>query len=916
MAKYGGAFVYSTAKYGTGDPGPQPVATGALVKWVIMIDWTGSGFTGVNEAQYCVGMTVKRGREFYIAAKANDIEAMRVWPSTMVMDNATGRYDPYNMDSPLYPNVKPGRRVKIQVIEVANGTVHDVLTGHIADIQPESGNEHQVTITINDGLQWLNDQMVSLPMVLHSTISTAITSILGYANYPFGRDVNAWAQPIPVFDAAQYNAADTVNALASGSLGTFFIAADGTAKYYPLSYAGQPSHALDQAVLLKEIKLATPWENIRNVIKVNALRRGQYPPAVIYSSGAMSIASRTISTTNITYPASLGVHSGAPNYDYRANTASDGSGTDITGSCYVGLSNITSTSATLYVYNSTFATMYVTFLQIWGSTFVDQKEFTTSTDSSSVSTYGPRRFELANPWLQDTGYARAFAVLLKDFCSQSQTNPVVRMEARETVQYGIELMDTIALTISKLGVNSSFRVGGIEHEWLAGNGGVKNGQSVLTTLYLQKVIYSAVAITPDPFYPPAIPPVVPPYPSPTPSPAPIPTPTPPPGDTTCQTDMAAPITGPFSLALGGDLYSVTVPSATANYACIIRSASASNLSAISINGTFEYTDDGGATWKPLLDNSAIVIDALDGSNAIVCTAVMAAVVDAGTGTRTGTFSPVGASSVAKFRISVAGSDVFYYIYGAPINSGPLTVTAESGLELLDSGGYHLAGGLYAVQGKAATGPWFYAPGLSRYGIQEGVYSPSGSVNVNCTGNLDDAPAYMHGTSGNPASYDVYNVGYNSHYIWADFTTGSQCPAGTVISVSGSDLSLYGWLSIDGSYIGKSNNFPWTALAPFTTARIGTDYEITDTGTITFTLPATTVWDDGLKLDTAVVVPRTRIYFSAASVPGKDYVRVLDTPGSFGNNYGAMDYELYHAGSAGTVHLAINSVLLYNVCPPV
>jgi hypothetical protein len=76
-----------------------------------------------------------------------------------------------------------------------------------------------------------------------------------------------------------------------------------------------------------------------------------------------------------------------------------------------------------------------------------------------------------------------------------------------------------------------------------------------------------------------------------------------------------------------------------------------------------------------------------------------------------------------------------------------------------------------------------------------------------------------------------------------------------------------------------------------------------------------VFGDGLYKDIVTVAPQQRIFFAAATDGDKDRVRVEDTPGQFANNAGAIQFELYHAGSSGDIHLSIDSVLLYNVCPP-
>jgi hypothetical protein len=465
VAKWGSFRWGDGTKWGTGDAVPQPPPTDAKVRWIIQIDWTGNGFTGYNEADRCIGLKTKRGREFYVntGGSSTGFEAMQSWVSTLTMNNQDGRYDPYNTNSPLYPNVRPGRRIKIKVKEIDTGTVHDVLTGHIFDIQPVSGDQYHVTIIVKDTMQLLNDQSVDMATILHSTISGAISAILQKANYPYGTDIKAWAQPIPIFDADKYNVAQALNDLAAGSLGNFFIAADGKAKYYPLNYNSQPSHSLDQDQLLKQIPIATPWQYICNSIKVNARRRGQYPIAVIWS-GTFSVAAYQTLKLGIDFEASIGI----PTYlyrprDYQANSKSDGTGTDITDRCLITIAKITSTTAELTIGNFTGAMMYGN-AQVWGCKLVEIAVAFSDSDSGSINTYGTRRFELNNVWLQDQGYARAFATILKDFLKNPQKNPTIQIEKHDDFQYDMDLLDTIALTVAKLGINASFRVGGIEQQ--------------------------------------------------------------------------------------------------------------------------------------------------------------------------------------------------------------------------------------------------------------------------------------------------------------------------------------------------------------------------------------------------------------------------------------------------------------------
>jgi hypothetical protein len=935
MAKWGNNFHWGDGtKWGTGDAVPQPPAPTAAVRWIIQVDWTGNGYSGTNEADYCIGMSTKRGREYYIAAGATDFEPMATGSASLKMDNTGGRYDPYNTSSPIYPNVKPGRKIRVKVKENSSGTVHYVFTGFVEDVKPISGGDSLVTIPLKDPMQWLNDQTVDMATILHSTISGAIKAVLQKVGYPFATDIKTWAQPIPIFDAAKYNAMEVINQLASAGLGNFFVKADGTACFYPLNYNSQPSHSLDQEDLLKEIPVATPWENIRNAIKVNARRRGQYPIAVIWS-GTASVAANSTYKLGITFDASIGI----PTYlytlrDYKANTKSDGTGTDITGRCRVLIGKITSTSAELSIMNFTGATMYLTMIQVWGCKLVEIAVAFSDNDSGSINSYGTRRFELNNVWLQDQGYARAFATILKDFLKNPQKNPTIQIEKHDDFQYDMDLLDSIPLTVAKLGINHSFRVGGIEQQWIKPDEhGNCNGQAVLTTLYLQSVVYSNATITADPYYPPAVPPVTPPYDPTTPPVDPTPEPTPDPDSDVCYTDMDAATNGPYKIGASFDLYAVAATSKVMPYECMIRSASAANKTTLVINGSFWTTADNGITWTPLPDTDDLIVDALDGVGDVIDTATLQTLPENGIGTLSAVFAPVSASLAASFRIRITGGSAIWYIYGSAINHGPIPVTVEEGLPLLDNAdedftspdGHILdTAALYAVQGKPGTGPWYYSAVDAvlhinpQYGIEEGQYYPPDQPTL--TPSADGCvTASVIGDSSNEGRW--YKGIACSGYAYFDLPTSA--PAGATIHLYIHENFAVVWsMYIDGVYYSAYGyaeyieiviDHPFSQISFFGNSVSGGDSAHQNHVYVT--------WDefwafgDGLYKDIVTVAPQERIYFAAATGGDKDRVRVEDTPGQFANNGSAIDFELFHAGESGDIHLSIDSVLLYNVCPP-
>lgn len=515
MAQYKTFRYGDGTQYGDGDPVVQVPFTGETV-WVIQVDWAGTGY-GVNEAVNCQGMTISRGRRYTVKPDGSGLEPMGVGSATLQMDNNDRRYDPYNAGSPIYPNVLPGRKITIYGMDVSSSVIEVIFTGHITDIQPSS-ESNTVTISAEDGMRWLSDAQIDTAAVYAMTTDEAINETLTLAGWPFPRDVHTTPQPIQVFEPMPGDANTLLQSLAESNLGCFFVSKEGEATFFPLSYDTVSTYALDQTQLLKEIRVPQPWETVRNKIALVANRRGKRPLGEIWSmqsietfddAEVMFYEANFATADNIAQP--------VPVTDFTCNSASDGTGTDVSASFQCFLAGQTTTTCIIRMTNNSGAVAYLTWMRLMGRAIATSPETIRSEDSASVSTYGPRRFNLDNPWLQDKAYTQAYAAIVKDFLKAPQMNPIIRIQQRPTIQLAIELLDKINLDVSALGISDTFRVGGIDHEWLT-----SNGQSVLTTLYLQKVLHDDTAITPDPYYPgqpdipdlpwpPGTPPYLPPY---------------------------------------------------------------------------------------------------------------------------------------------------------------------------------------------------------------------------------------------------------------------------------------------------------------------------------------------------------------------------------------------------------------------
>jgi hypothetical protein len=657
MAKWGDSYRWHGGTLWGGTGVVSDPYSGDVV-WIVNIDWTGTGAT--NEADYVRNIDSSRGRQHYVNPAGTGFEKIQPGKVTLLMDNSSGRFNPYNTSSPIYNYVLPGRKIQILVYIVATKKTEVRFSGHITDIQPSSGI-NEVTITAEDGMRWLADADYSSGVTYAKTTSEAIDLVLSFVNWPYQRNIQDSVQPLQVFEPGNGNALNIIQELAEANLGVFFVDKNGSAVFYPVSYNVTNSHSVDQASLLREIRVPQPWETVRNKIRVVANRKGKRPVSAVWTmAGIETFTSGQAKTFGTTFASADGITVET----LTANTQSDGNGTNVSGNFTVGKSSVTATECTLTVTNNSGGTAYLLALRLVGSEIVSAPEQMTSNDTTSISSYGPRSFVLDNTWLQDRGYALAYATMLKTHLKDPHKDPIIQIQQRPEEQFDFDLYDKVVLTSTFLGISATFTIGGIEEKWMS-----DTGQNVVTTLYLQTILYDATSITPDPFVPGALPDIgfddfpywFDPY---TPSEPYEPGgggDTPPDPTNYCLT-VGAEANGPYMIKPMNQIVELTTtpPNITLdlNYPCTIRPGNAENFSMLYISMQAFTKEGDGGDWVAVADSTPYVkVDAVDsnGSTVVVGTVQSAIFPDI-----LGIYSymlPGSATEVAGFKISLSDSAV-------------------------------------------------------------------------------------------------------------------------------------------------------------------------------------------------------------------------------------------------------------------
>lgn len=480
MARYS-EFKYGAAKYGETTPNSN-------LLWTFIVKWTGY-YTGENDGERLVDLTITRGRDFLVRPDGNGWERYKPGTAVGIFDNSDGRYDPYNTSSPLYPYVTPGKSVIIRVKNNSNGLNYNVMWGRISDIQPiNRGKQRFVAIKVMDGLQLLADNKVQIGLNQNVNVASRINRVLDACSFPktewpYYSDNNG--ETLPYFWAWNKNALETIHDLEDHDGGVFLHNRFGEMYFYSGSSTHTGTVTVDEDELLSDISIPQPWEVVRN--KINVVTSPKRLDAVNTTIWQLDDVPAIANGQTLTFDALFRYNYYQPcgssvQFNLTVNTLANGTGTNLSSGCVLGYGDI-GDGVTITVTNNSGSSGYITLLRAVGNVIYNPYESVqTSSDSTSQSVYGTRQFEVDGKWMQSTAYGKSYADWVLSQLKDPKKFPVVQIENRPALQFGRDLYrDRITLNAPTFGISGEyFRIGKIEHRWLR-----ENGQAVRTLWKLE-----------------------------------------------------------------------------------------------------------------------------------------------------------------------------------------------------------------------------------------------------------------------------------------------------------------------------------------------------------------------------------------------------------------------------------------------
>jgi len=462
-------------------------------EYSLYADWNGDGALDLsfNEADRLLRFTIDRGRDSVIGGSGSGFAALEPGVLNIELDNSDRRYDPWYTAGSLYGNLKPGRKIQLVAYYglptgegfVVNGSI--LFTGFITDIRV-SGFAETVTITAEDGAGWLRARKPDIALISSTGVDTAITAILADVDYPFDTNIETGVEALPYYWTSGGSALDEICALANSDLGRFAVEADGTAHFFGRYNSDYAQKLFEEENIGKDIYLPMPWEYARTSVEVKA-----YPVEVgstdstIFTLRDKPLVSASTSIElwadynfeDVDVPADA-VSVGS----YTANTAEDGTGSDITSDVTVTLTAY-SRRAKLVIANANVADGYITTLVLKGTPIKTNDVVSVKVSTTDAYTL-PSEFVFDYGWLSDTNTAATFADMLLNFLSAGHAYPTLTAYNDWTNDFKFDLEQRARVKFDTYGIDETFFVHKISH---------KSGASpleVITTVQLYPMLIS------------------------------------------------------------------------------------------------------------------------------------------------------------------------------------------------------------------------------------------------------------------------------------------------------------------------------------------------------------------------------------------------------------------------------------------
>lgn len=467
-------------------------ATDGLPTYSFAIDWNSDGnFTassamlslafmgtgGVDEATQDLvsDVTFSYGRD-----QERQLNPGAVGSAALTLQNASRKYSPENVNSPLYGNLDPARDARFQV--TWGGTTFPLFRGKIDDFNVTADFENRtVGFTFLDGMALLQGAKLSTGVYESLRTGDLINVILDLVGWTAGRDIDLGATLVKFWWVEGSDALSSINDLvkSEGPPAVAYIGPDGTFIFRDRHHRIQNSASITSqgtfsakalgdctAVQAPGFDIAKPftyahgWRDIVNSVNFDVSDRipDSDLSAVWTSEDTYAISSGESRTVSV---------SGSEPFKDAVTPVA---GTDFIASG--------AGSVTVLLSRTSGASVDITMTAVGGSVVINSLQLraraipvritvkVSRSDAGSVSQHGEKTYPDSAPW---AGENDALAIADKILLNYAQRRPTVqlRVVTKDPTHFmqviGRTVSDRIHITNDEMGINDDFFVERVTH---------------------------------------------------------------------------------------------------------------------------------------------------------------------------------------------------------------------------------------------------------------------------------------------------------------------------------------------------------------------------------------------------------------------------------------------------------------------
>jgi hypothetical protein len=478
--------------------------------YTLLVDWNNDGdFTDANDdiSGDTLSVTWSRGRDYASALQGRSVAGKL----SAVLINTDGKYSPSNTSSALTGSILPGRTIKLQAGSGSFPYTFPVAfndgvrwQGKLDRIKPSpaASGRRTATLTAFGTLGYLNQFETQLASVTSRRTDQAVGDILDDVGWDEAddRDLDTGKTTISRFWISGKKTIDALRLVEEAEAGFVKESKSGQiafeSRYHRLTETASTtsqatfSDADGAAHTFTQVVQDDPLGTIINHVEATARTFDTASLAVLWTHPETGSASPTLApgeakTFEAEFPNPDAANSAmevdawttpAATTDFLLNSASDGTGTNLTGDITVTQSKTAERMAITLTNSATGSSGYLTKLQARG-TAVSTKNpcIVRAIDTTSQGIYGERKYVAKTKFIPTTSEAQ-------DWCdyqvsvSASPTN-ILTMTIPASAPGNIgqsltrDLSDRITVTATgdaKLGINEDFFVESEQHQVSAG----------------------------------------------------------------------------------------------------------------------------------------------------------------------------------------------------------------------------------------------------------------------------------------------------------------------------------------------------------------------------------------------------------------------------------------------------------------